>query len=104
GPASLVNEMEWYELILKPGGRMASSSHTPRTTEHLTDFSGDMTVEAGAESQRVLPGETARYAAHQPPAISNSGLEEARSLLVVLANGGMGPPGRRSLPPRSGSR
>jgi len=89
GPASLVNEMEWYELILKPGGRMASSSHTPRTTEHLTVFSGEMTVEAGAESERVLPGETARYAADQPHAISNSGLEEARALLVVLANGGM---------------
>ncbi|MAL78266.1 MAG: DNA-binding protein [Sneathiella sp.] len=87
GPASLVNEMEWYELIMKPGGRMASNPHNARTTEHLTVFSGEMTVIAGAESQPVHPGETARYAADQPHEIRNSGTEEARALLVVLSNG-----------------
>jgi transcriptional regulator with XRE-family HTH domain len=84
GPASLVNDMEWYEVILKPGGKMTSNAHNARTTEHLTVFSGELTVQAGVETERVYAGETARYAADQPHEIANTGAEEARALLVVL--------------------
>ncbi|MZR31767.1 helix-turn-helix domain-containing protein [Sneathiella litorea] len=84
GPASLVNDMEWYEVAIKPGGKMTSNPHTARTTEHLTVFSGELTVKAGIETERVYAGETARYAADQPHEIANTGAEEARALLVVL--------------------
>ena len=84
GPASLVNNMEWYELIMKPGGKMVSTPHTAHTTEHLTVFSGEFDVTAGEEIERVKPGETARYDADQPHQIKNGTNTEARALLVVL--------------------
>ncbi len=84
GPASLVNDMEWYELTMKPGGKMTSNPHTSRTTEHLTVFAGELTVQAGIETEMVRPGETARYAADQPHEIRNATDAEARALLVVL--------------------
>ncbi|MEH6527114.1 MAG: XRE family transcriptional regulator [Sneathiella sp.] len=84
GPASLVNDMEWYELTLKPGGQLTSAAHTARTTEHLTVLSGELEITAGAEKDRVLEGETARYAADQPHSIGNPSDQDARALLVVL--------------------
>ncbi|WP_373086528.1 helix-turn-helix domain-containing protein [Sneathiella sp.] len=84
GPASLVNDTEWYELALKPGGVMTSSPHTARTTEHLTVLEGELEVTAGPESERVRKGETARYTADQPHEIRNVAKSESRALLMVL--------------------
>ena len=84
GPASLVNDMEWYELIIKPGGKLVSAAHTARTTEHLTVLGGLLEVTAGTEKGQVHEGETARYAADQPHVICNPTDQVARALLVVL--------------------
>jgi len=84
GPASLVNDMEWYELTIKPGGQLTSAAHTARTTEHLTVLGGVLEITAGGEKDRILEGETARYAADQPHAIHNPTDQTARALLVVL--------------------
>ncbi|MCF8469141.1 MAG: XRE family transcriptional regulator [Sneathiella sp.] len=84
GPASLVNDMEWYELTMKVGGKMTSNPHMARTTEHLTVFTGEFEVTAGGETELVKPGETARYAADQPHEIKNATDMEGRALLVVL--------------------
>jgi len=84
GPASLVNDMEWYELNIKAGGQLISSPHTQRTTEHLTVLRGVLDVTAGNETETVNSGETARYAADQPHEIRNPTKEDARALLVVL--------------------
>jgi transcriptional regulator with XRE-family HTH domain len=84
GPASLVNDMEWYELNMAPGGKLTSSPHTARTTEHLTVLSGQLEVMAGGETDTVLAGETARYAADRAHEISNQTDSPARALLVVL--------------------
>ncbi len=84
GPASLVNDMEWYELTIKPGGKLTSAPHTARTTEHLTVLRGELEVTAGEESDKVSAGETARYAADRPHEIRNMTDADARALLVVL--------------------
>ena len=84
GPASLVNDMEWYELTIKAGGHMASSPHSQRTTEHLTVLSGELEITAGDETDVIKLGETARYAADQPHEIRNPTAKDARALLVVL--------------------
>ncbi|MAZ02780.1 MAG: DNA-binding protein [Sneathiella sp.] len=84
GPASLVNDMEWYEIDMAAGGKMTSSPHNARTTEHLTVFSGEFEVTAGTEMKAVRAGETARYAADQPHEIRNVGETNGRALLVVL--------------------
>ena len=84
GPASLVNDMEWYELNMKPGGKLSSAPHNARTTEHLTVLRGELVVTAGDETETVEKGETARYAADKPHEIRNDSKDEARALLVVL--------------------
>ena len=84
GPASLVNDMEWYEIDMAAGGKMTSNPHTARTTEHLTVFSGEFEVTVGGETEPVKAGETARYAADQPHEIRNVGETNGRALLVVL--------------------
>ncbi|TNE39477.1 MAG: XRE family transcriptional regulator [Alphaproteobacteria bacterium] len=84
GPASLVNDTEWYEVSIRPSGKMTSKPHNARTSEHLTVLSGELTVTAGDETSPVREGETARYAADQPHVIANDGSEPARALLMVL--------------------
>ncbi|MBL4739482.1 MAG: helix-turn-helix transcriptional regulator [Sneathiella sp.] len=84
GPADLVNEIEWYELRLKPGGTLLSEPHTPRTKEHLTLLEGELELTTGDETGIVKQGETARYRADRPHCITNKTDKEARALLVMM--------------------
>ncbi|GLQ06713.1 helix-turn-helix domain-containing protein [Sneathiella chinensis] len=84
GPAELVNNTEWYQLNIEPGGRVNSQPHAPRTMEHLTVLDGELYVLSGDESGIVKKGETARYAADRPHSIENRSGENARALLVVI--------------------
>lgn len=84
GPIDLAGQYEWYELIVQPGGVLASSAHEPGSREHVSVLSGSLQIEAGDSQQRVDQGETARYAADQAHAIRNDGKELAVALLVVL--------------------
>jgi transcriptional regulator with XRE-family HTH domain len=84
GPIDLAGQYEWYELIVQPGGVLASQAHEPGSREHLSLLSGELSVEAGAHRQHLQLGETARYAADQAHAIRNPGSTLAVALLVVL--------------------
>lgn len=84
GPIDLAGQYEWYELIVQPGGLLASSAHEPGSREHLSVLSGSLQIEAGDSRQNVHTGETARYAADQGHAIRNAGKDLAVALLVVL--------------------
>lgn len=84
GPIDLAGQYEWYELIVQPGGVLASQAHEPGSREHLSLLSGELSVEAGAHRQHLQLGETARYAADQAHAIRNTGSSLAVALLVVL--------------------
>ncbi len=84
GPIDLAGQYEWYELIVQPGGVLASNAHEPGSREHLSVLSGGLQVEAADSRQTVRAGETARYAADQAHAIRNQGKEPAVALLVVL--------------------
>lgn len=113
GPIDSAGQMEWYELNLAPGARLASQAHEPGTREHLSVLDGglwlrvgepearpsaDAEAAAGAEAQTdrqadpgpqvlVQAGETARYAADQAHCLHNRGTTPARALLVVLHGG-----------------
>ncbi|WP_394788914.1 helix-turn-helix domain-containing protein [Rhodoferax sp.] len=84
GPIELAGQFEWYALSLKGGGALESQAHEDGTREHLTVFAGTLEVTAGDSTQRLSPGETARYAADRPHVIRNVGKTEASAWLVVL--------------------
>ena len=84
GPIDLAGRFEWYTLSVQPGGALESSAHEPGSREHLTVHGGTLEVQAGAESAKLGPGETARYAVDVPHAIRNRGRTTAHALLVVL--------------------
>lgn len=84
GPIELAGAVEWYELRVAPGGTLASQAHEPGSREHLSVLDGCLEVQAGDASGRFKAGETARYAADQPHAITNPLRSAARALLVVM--------------------
>jgi len=84
GPSDLVNDIEWYELKLLPGGELPSDPHATRTMEHLTVLEGEVELVTGEESGIVKKGETARYRADKPHKISNISDKESRALLVMM--------------------
>lgn len=84
GPVELAGRFEWYEITLQPNGALRSEAHPPGSREHLSVLSGQVSVTSGDRSQRIVTGETARYAADVPHAISNESKAKAVALLVVL--------------------
>ena len=84
GPIELAGRFEWYQLTVQPGGALESEPHEPGSREHLTVQTGLLEVQAGPESARFRPGETARYAVDVPHRIHNPGKTAAQALLVVL--------------------
>jgi XRE family transcriptional regulator, regulator of sulfur utilization len=83
-PADLVNNIEWYELSLKPGGELISEAHDKRTMEHLTVLEGEVSLKIGDETGTVSAGETARYGADRPHGIFNHSDRDAKALLVMM--------------------
>ena len=84
GPIELAGQFEWYALTVQPGGALESTAHEDGAREHLTVQIGALDVSTGAETQRLKPGETARYAADRPHAIRNPGKTVASAWLVVV--------------------
>jgi transcriptional regulator with XRE-family HTH domain len=84
GPMELAGRFEWYELTLAPDGVLASNSHDPGATEHLTLLHGTMEVEVDGEKKKLKAGATARYQVDRNHTIRNAGKTEARALLVVV--------------------
>ena len=84
GPMDLAGKYEWYELILAPGGELASQAHDPGTGEHLTVITGTVELEVGNEKKKIRHGATARYSADHNHVIRNTGKTEAKAVLVVV--------------------
>ena len=83
GPMELAGHFERYELVLSPGGVLASNPHDPGVSEHLTVSQGVVEVEVDGATRRLKAGATARYPADRGHIIRNAGKTEARALLVV---------------------
>ena len=84
GPASLANEIEWYELTIQPGCSLVSEPHSERTVEHLTVLQGEVEIISADNRSPVQQGETARYAADVHHEINNKTDEVAVVLLVDM--------------------
>lgn len=85
-PAHRRDDLEWYELIVAPGGALISAPHSRGTREHLTVIEGTLTIVAGAERGEAGAGETARYPADIDHEVRNCGSKQARAFLVVATH------------------
>lgn len=84
GPLESAGQVEWYELIVLPGGVLESQPHETGSREHLSVLTGALDVRARDSTARVRHGDTARYPADVPHSISNGGKTVANALLVVM--------------------
>lgn len=82
-PIEQAGKVEWYKLNVEPGGVLFSEGHEAGSMEHLTVFSGHLSVKSGDSEQKIGPGETARYRVDIQHSIANPGKSNATALLVV---------------------
>ncbi len=83
-PLNLEKDVEFYELILKPGGELRSAPHFAGAREILTVQQGSLQVSSGEEQSELRAGDSAHYAADVPHAIVNAGRSDATAFLVVI--------------------
>ncbi len=83
-PLSLEKEVEFYELLLKPGGVLASEPHFAGTREFLTIEKGSVRLTTGDQTQQLEKGDSAHYPADLPHRIENAGRGEAVAFLVDI--------------------
>ncbi|APG48868.1 helix-turn-helix domain-containing protein [Phaeobacter porticola] len=73
---------EVYDIRLNSGGALNSQPHGRGTVEHLTVLEGQVLLSSGDARDSLIAGDTARYAADVPHAITaNAGA--ARVFLIV---------------------
>lgn len=83
GPIALAGKVEWYELVVEPGGVLASEAHESGAREHLSVLSGTLAVQAADSSKVLKVGDSARYAADVQHSIRNPGKSLAKAVMVV---------------------
>ena len=82
-PLQFEKSVEYYEIILRPGGTLRSLPHFEGARELLTVQKGAVRVTSAGDSEQLSTGDSAHYPADQPHAIENVGREEAVIYLVV---------------------
>src|SRR5678815_2106798 len=76
-PLNLEKDVEFYEVLLQPGGELRSAAHFQGTREFLTVQTGQLRVESASDSEVLSPGDSASYRADVPHAIVNAGKVDA---------------------------
>lgn len=87
-PMHLEKDVEFYELKLQPGGKLASTAHIEGTREFVTVQKGRVRVSAGDASVELGIGDSARYPADVAHEIANLGRGEALVFLVAIYRNG----------------
>ena len=82
-PLHLEKSVEYYQIVLRPGGALRSAPHFEGARELLTVQQGAVRVTSAGESDNLARGDSAHYPADVPHAIENVGKEEAVIYLVV---------------------
>jgi transcriptional regulator with XRE-family HTH domain len=82
-PYRTVLPVEWYDMRLEAGGKLASDSHASGTYEHLTCLDGSIAVMIEETCIEGQTGDTLRYRADQPHTIFNPTGTSSRALLLV---------------------
>jgi transcriptional regulator with XRE-family HTH domain len=87
-PLHLEKDVEFYELVLRPGGVLKSSPHFGGTREFLTVQQGTVRLTSNDDVCDLQRGDSAHYPADVPHAIENIGKTEAVMFLVDIYRGG----------------
>jgi len=82
-PVDLAGRFEWYQLLMQPGGVLASEAHTAGTREHLTVIAGRIEVTSGTQLALGNPLDTLRYRADVAHQLRNAGRSRAAAFLIV---------------------
>jgi len=82
-PVDLAGRFEWYQLLMQPGGVLASEAHTAGTREHLTVVTGRIEVTSGTQQALGQPLDTLRYPADVAHQLRNAGRSRAVGFLIV---------------------
>ena len=82
-PRRTVLPVEWYRLIMEPGGSLDSKPHAAGTFEHLTCLSGALSVTVDGRTVMAAAGDTLRYRADRAHCIDNTDKGETQALLLV---------------------
>lgn len=82
-PLHLEKSVEYYEIVLRPGGALRSEAHFEGAGELLTVERGLVKVVCSDDAAELKTGDSAHYPADVPHAIENIGQEEAVVFLVV---------------------
>ena len=82
-PLHLEKSVEYYEIVLRPGGALRSAAHFEGARELLTVQHGAVRITSAGEREDLARGDSAHYPADVPHSIENVGKEEAVVYLVV---------------------
>ncbi len=83
-PLHTEKDVEFYEILLRPKGKLESGAHFEGTTELLSVEKGQVEVASGDGKTELHKGDSAQYPADVPHAISNAGRGDALVYLVVI--------------------
>jgi quercetin dioxygenase-like cupin family protein/DNA-binding XRE family transcriptional regulator len=81
-PLNLAEDLEFYDVEIKPGAELRSEPHPPKTEEYLKIIAGQVKVEAGKRTTTLNKGDFIIYDGDVKHAISNEGKTTAKLLLT----------------------
>ncbi len=84
GALDLIESVQWYDFVAKPGGILESEPHQAGCVEHLYVIEGELEISSGGEVRRVKTGESIRYAGDRPHSIRNVGPGLAHVTMVLV--------------------
>ncbi len=84
-PLHLEKSVEYYEIVLRPGGALRSAAHFAGARELLTVQQGLVRVTSRGDAEDLRRGDSAHYPADVPPSIENTGAQDAVLFLVVTS-------------------
>jgi transcriptional regulator with XRE-family HTH domain len=87
-PLHLEKDVEFYELLLRPGGSLKSAPHFGGTREFLTVQQGTVKLVSGNDETVLHKGDSAHYPADVPHTIENVGKTDALMFLVDIYRDG----------------
>jgi transcriptional regulator with XRE-family HTH domain len=83
-PLRLEKSVEYYEVTLRPGGRLASAPHFEGARELLTVSQGAVRVTSDGEAVDLARGDSAHYAADVPHAIEATSADVDAVVFLVV--------------------
>jgi mannose-6-phosphate isomerase-like protein (cupin superfamily) len=86
-PLHLEKDVEFYEVVLRPGGVLRSSAHFGGTREFLTVGQGTVRVRSNNDEAELNRGDSAHYPADVTHSIENTGRCDAVLFLVDIYRG-----------------